>query len=268
MNSKAILSSDVLDILFENRNKEYGAYTLRKFYPNRIKASLLTMLGMAATVSAFTFLPDNSVSSVPYVMDDSLIVVQMQENKKPEPPKPTPPAAEAGPHQRFLSAVDIVHNEDSADVFNDITHLQISSYTDITPTTGTPLVGEPAVPGGGGGETTKVTAPGISNDHPEENPDVQASYPGGANELIRFLEKNLRSPEGLEEGESAQVKIKFVVGFDGNLQTFDVLQDGGADFNNEVIRVLKKMPKWNPGKKGGRNVPVYYCLPVKFAANE
>ena len=106
------------------------------------------------------------------------------------------------------------------------------------------------------------------NDNPYNNPDEPALFPGGEKELIRFLQRNLHSPKGLEEDEAVHVKIKFVVGFDGNLQSFTVLQDGGEDFNMEVIRVLKKMPKWNPGKKGGRNVPVYHILPVKFTAAE
>lgn len=61
MNSNVILSSSVLDILFEKRNKKYGAYILRKFYPDRVKTSLLIMLGIVVIFSAFTFLPGRKI---------------------------------------------------------------------------------------------------------------------------------------------------------------------------------------------------------------
>jgi hypothetical protein len=58
------------------------------------------------------------------------------------------------------------------------------------------------------------------------------------------------------------------VGYDGKLKKFEVQQDGGKVFNEEVIRVLKKMPDWIPGKTKGENVSVYYAIPVKFLATE
>jgi len=64
------------------------------------------------------------------------------------------------------------------------------------------------------------------------------------------------------------VKIKVVVGYDGKLKIFELVQDGGIEFNNEVIRVLKKMPAWLPGKSRGQNVSVYYTIPVKFIGED
>ena len=57
MNKELIMTSDVLDILFENRNKSYGAYELRKFYANRLLKALGMMIGSVMVLSAFTFLP-------------------------------------------------------------------------------------------------------------------------------------------------------------------------------------------------------------------
>ena len=90
------------------------------------------------------------------------------------------------------------------------------------------------------------------------------SYPGGMDALKRFLQKNLTNPRDLEEGEMVSVKIRFVVGYDGKLKSFTTVQDGGEEFNKEVVRVLKKMPEWVPGKTKGQNVSVYYVIPVKF----
>ena len=68
----------------------------------------------------------------------------------------------------------------------------------------------------------------------------------------------------MEQGEMVAVHVKFVVGYDEKLQKFTVVKDGGNIFNNEVIRVLKKMPEWIPGKSKGQNVAVYFTIPIKF----
>jgi periplasmic protein TonB len=82
------------------------------------------------------------------------------------------------------------------------------------------------------------------------------------------LEDNLTSPEDLEEYERKYVVIQFIVGYDGKLKGFEVVKDGGAAFNKEVVRVLKKMPNWTPGKTKGKNVTAYHTLPVTFVATE
>ena len=82
---------------------------------------------------------------------------------------------------------------------------------------------------------------------PRATADVMPQYPGGMKELIKFLKKNLVAPAEIDE-EEIGVKIKFVVNYDGSLVSFNIMQSGGDIFDNEVIRVLKKMPKWIPGK--------------------
>jgi periplasmic protein TonB len=269
MNSNKILSSDVLDILFEKRNKKYGAYILRKFYPSRVKTSLFIMLGMSAILSAFTFLPDNKITgSHLYTGNDSIIVKEYESPKEKEQPKEKQHDLPKTSTQKFIDKIAIVDSMEKTDSLHDITHIDIGTVTHIIDAPAGPPDIFPAAPTGTGGNLpTVAAAPVVDINAPVDNPDMQASYPGGEKELIKFLQHNLQSPDEMEEGAAVQVRIKFVVGFDGNLQAFDVLQDGGNAFNNEVIRVLKKMPRWDPGKKGGRNVPVYYTLPVKFAAN-
>ena len=68
----------------------------------------------------------------------------------------------------------------------------------------------------------------------------------------------------MEEGEEIGVKVKFIVSYNGDLIGFNVIETGGAPFDDEVMRVLKKMPKWIPGKASGENVSTYYIIPVKL----
>ena len=96
--------------------------------------------------------------------------------------------------------------------------------------------------------------------------DVLPSYPGGMDALRKFLEKNLQTPTEMEADETVTVRVKFVVDYTGKLKSFVTVLDGGEAYNKEVVRVLRKMPDWVPGKTRGENVSVYYIIPVKFTA--
>ena len=248
MNSELILQSDVLDILFDKRNKLYGAYSLRKFYPNRVKTSLLIMLGGVALLSAFTLMPTKKITPPEvYITTAAHIFSEANPPKKQASPKQKTKTLSAS--QKFISKLTIVTEKDSTDFLNDLSKLAIAGKTTLL-AGGTPPFESGPQGGEDVGRKAATIAPIIDYSKPLNNPDVQASFPGGNAALIRFLEQNLQSPGNMEEGQMVQVKVKFVVSFDGNLQSFDVVQDGGEAYNNEVIRVLKKMPKWLPGKMG------------------
>ena len=222
------------------------------------------MLGIVAIFSAFTLLPSTKSPGDSPLKPDGFTMRTLDIPKENEKPKQKQAAALTIPTQKLLSRFLVVDNKDTSDVFNDITNITIGSTTNVTDIDYGPSDVSPVDNPG-----TDEAAPAptiVNNTDPVENPDIQASFPGGHQKLIEFLQNNLHSPEDINE--SVQVQVKFVVDFEGNLQSFDIIKDGGNSFNSEVIRVLKKMPKWIPGKKGGRNVPVYYFLPVKFTPNE
>lgn len=262
MNIDLILKSDALDLLFENRNKDYGAYALRKFYPDRMKIALVIMCVSAALLSAITFLPNSSTATPVYTVIQDLITRDIQENKKIPEPKKLLHNINKSSQSKFILTMAIVPETDSVDILNDISEIRIGSTS-----SNSTEVGPIDIVQGSAGITNTlkdIADPVAQLKLPYENPDIQASFPGGEKALILFLKRNLQTPGVLESNETVQVKVKFVVDFDGGLQSFSVEKDGGIEFNKEVIRVLKKMPRWNPGKKGGQNVPVYYTIPVKF----
>jgi len=86
--------------------------------------------------------------------------------------------------------------------------------------------------------------------------------------LKRFLAKNLCTPSDLEDGEKKTVHIRFKVDKDGAVNEFEIITSGGNEFDNEVVRVCKKMPRWIPALQNGINVPVSYVLPVTFIGVE
>ncbi|MDN3654540.1 energy transducer TonB [Ferruginibacter paludis] len=261
MNSETIMQTDVLDIIFDKRNKLYGAYTLRKFYNHRLFKSIGITLGVATFLCAFTFIPDrkHGGAAIPEMLVTT--ITQIKEDVKPpkELPKPKQPVAP----QKKLMPPTIVANNVKTDTLSEITPEDRISSVNVT---GDPAAHTPVAPSApeGTGEAATVAIPVADKTIPVDHPEVQPSYPGGIDALRKFLEHNLVNPKEMEEGEMVSVNVSFVVGFDGKLQRFAVVKDGGDIFNREVIRVLKKMPDWVPGKAKGENVAVNFTIPIKF----
>jgi len=95
-----------------------------------------------------------------------------------------------------------------------------------------------------------------------------ASYPGGQEALMEFLKNNLVYPKNLGVGEEKIVIAKFLIKPDGSTSDIRITQPGGKDFDKEVIRVLKKMPKWEPQMANGTSVPVSVTQPITFVRPE
>jgi len=264
------MKSDVIDILFENRNKAYGAYDLRKHYTERLNKAFIIMLIIAGGFAAFILLARNPavLDAMTFQIPETVIPSIRDEIKKPEirQPQVRPQQQTTISAQQKLAKPVIVDDPAKSEKIKNINdNIAIGSTTVIAPHSGPPLV-QPPVTGSGGNPVPDP--PKIDRTIPVDpnTVDVLPSYPGGMDALRKFLEKHLQNPRDLDEGESVTVKIKFVVGYDGKLQSFVTVQDGGAEFNREVIRVLKKMPEWVPGKAGGEAVAVYYTIPVKFVS--
>ena len=94
--------------------------------------------------------------------------------------------------------------------------------------------------------------------------DVMPEFPGGMEAFKKYMLRNLREPDDLPEGEKVVVLIKFIVEADGTIVNAEVLKSGGR-FDDEVLEVVRKMPRWKPGIQDGKFVSVYFSLPVTFA---
>ena len=95
--------------------------------------------------------------------------------------------------------------------------------------------------------------------------EVQPEYPGGINAMYEFIQKNLKYPESAKKkGIEGRVFVQFVVEKDGSLSSFQVLRGVSDDIDAEAVRVLKMMPKWNPGTMNGKPVRVNFTMPFKF----
>ncbi|MCB0734721.1 MAG: energy transducer TonB [Flavobacteriales bacterium] len=119
-------------------------------------------------------------------------------------------------------------------------------------------------------QLTKHTLPTVKKIEPspiEINPDQLASYPGGEDELRKFLERSVNYPDlCYEMGLDGRVVIRFIVDEEGNISNAEVIKDevGCGAAAEEALRVLKRMPKWQPGLKHGEPVKSYFIQSFSF----
>lgn len=271
MKTEFILKSDLLDILFENRNKAYGAYYLRKFYGNRLLKSVGGMIGIVVILSAFTFMPKKKTAPAVIMTTDIFTIVDANKKQDPAPEKPKeiPQPQQKMASQVFTTPTIVNKTETVKPLETLVDSTIISNITEAGDPGANTAAFQPLPQGGGGtGNEPEVVKPAVNPNIPVNEAEIMPSFPGGMEALKRFLQRNLTNPRDLEEGEIVSVKMRFVVGYDGKLKSFETIQDGGEEFNKEVIRVLKKMPAWEPGKSNGQNVSVYYTIPVKFVPGD
>lgn len=105
----------------------------------------------------------------------------------------------------------------------------------------------------------------IKEDKPVYGVEQMPQYPGGDEALLKFIKDNLRYPQAAaEKGIEGRVTIRFVVSKTGEVINDTVLRGLDPLCDAEALRVVKMMPTWTPGKVDGRNVPVYYTLPIVY----
>jgi protein TonB len=110
---------------------------------------------------------------------------------------------------------------------------------------------------------------GTLQEGPLQIAEQMPEFPGGQEAMMKFISSNINYPEDMAEaGVGGKVFIEFVVRADGPITDVRVLRGipGGPSLDREAVRVVKAMPKWNPGKQSGKPVDVIYRLPVMFKA--
>jgi protein TonB len=271
MTSNEILKADVLDIIFDNRNKQYGAYALRKNYNSRMGLALA--LAISSTALAFLLINPSSSSdmpSKPAKTEYEVLAIQLpEEEPQPEtPPPPVRPAPQTPVAQlQFIDQFRITDNRvvDPGPTHIDLAKTAIGSSNTDGPAAGPGLQPPPDyVPGNGTGNTPAPVQP----ETPFVIREQAAHFPGGMDAWLNFLRKHLETPESMEPGEKRTVVIRFQVSAEGAVTGFEVVQSAGSMFDKEVIRVLKKMPKWMPAIQNGHAVSVSFTQPVTFVAEE
>jgi protein TonB len=265
MTNKEILQADMLDILFEHRNKLYGAYALRKTYSQRLGRSLGIALTIVLAFITFSFMKNEKGNNRPGHEAESTILTEVnleEKIKEPERPRnePKPPVATAD-HQNIIIAPDI----EATDI-PDQKQIETSAISNVNADGAPPEDPAKGVTQteGNGNNTEKVPEKPVQPELPSRPP----AFPGGTEAWLDFLRKFLQAPEDLEPGQRIEVMVKFWVGIDGVVSNAEIIKSGGKAFDKEVLRVMKKMPKWEPAIQHGNHVAVAYTQPVIFLGVE
>jgi len=273
MEANKILQSDVLDILFENRNKNYGAYELRTTYNKRIAWALTGMTALCLMfigASIFAGSHNGPKSTQMLVKDFELIDVKneppKEEIKLPEPPKPQQIAQIRDVVPRIVPD-DQVKPEDVVPDVADVEDTHIGSIT--TPGDKGDVIAPPVEKG-----TGKVETIGNKEEDFEKEfvtVQVQAKFPGGFAEWEKFLKRNLRAEIPTENGAAPNiyaVMVSFLVNKDGSISEVRAENDPGYGTADEAVRVIKKSGQWIPAVQNGRNVIYRQRQKISFVVEE
>ena len=261
-----ILRTDVLDIIFDGRNKDYGAYELRMNYKKRLGIAVISMItacGMVVLLSSFDFSGDDGPKKTLVVTDTNF---QDFKKDEPEPPivEPPKPKEQQVAIKQFTPPV-IVKETQPDETPPPIEELQDTKIGTINQE---------------GLKDDGIIAPPITDDgkgvielpkEKEENWDktflvvqIESSYPGGDHAWKRYLERNMRySQDAIDNNIQGTVVVQFIVDKDGNVSDVEAVS-GPEELRAEAVRVIRKSGKWTPAIQMGRNVKSYKRQPVKF----
>lgn len=276
MDSKKILTADILDIIFEGRNKEYGAYELRKTYKKRLMTALAVMIALCLLLIGITLLANkkgNTEAKI-IIQDVELEDMNKEEEKKPEPPPPPPPPKQEPPKVEIAKFTpptivkdEEVKPEEEIKEVQELEDTKIGGFNQEG--VKTDVVAPPVEDKGTGVEVIKPA----EEDYDKEFKTVQieAKFPGGSGDWRKFLERNLNSNTPVDNGAppgNYTVIVSFLVDKDGSISEVKAENSPGYGTSEEAVRVIRKGPKWIPAVQNGRNVIYRQKQSITFQVQE
>ncbi|HEY0744635.1 MAG TPA: TonB family protein [Chryseosolibacter sp.] len=249
------------DIIFENRNQQYGAYALRKGYSTNI------VIGLAVTLLIVSFIllvpilsrwlggEEETVSPArKKLVYTELMAPPPIDQAKPLPPKILLPKLQqvikfVPPKVVKEQVLDEVPTVEELKV-NDVAAVEVDGDTDV-------VFNEPV------------------EEVVEENPDEiftvveqQPEFAGGYDALASYLRNNMQYPKSARKmGVEGTVHVSFLVSKTGSISEVTVLRGISAECDKEAVRVVERMPAWKPGRQNGHAVHVRLVMPLKFRLN-
>jgi protein TonB len=273
-----VYKTEWLDLVFADRNKNYGAYELRSKSSSImtralfVSASLFILLCFSPLIYAKLFPKDVIVDTVTTVTETTL-PDQIHQMKKDEPkPEKKVEPAKADPVKvktiALPSQVVVVNKTElpAPPTVDDIKLAVISTKTQDGIVAPGAVVTDNKGKGNGDGSGTAKEGTGTPEDKEIYlGADEYPEFTGGAKAWSKYMERNLRYPSrAQEEGAAGKVYVSFVVEKDGSVTDVTVVKGIGFGCDEEAIKVIKKSPLWKPGKNKGIPVRVRYNMAINF----
>jgi len=260
MKNEAAVPKEWDDIVFENRNKEYGAYLLRKLYSRNVVVSLgITLLAIVFVV-AYPVIARLIREANPEPVKEIIhSTVNLDQPPPIMPNQPPPPKVEVPPPVKTIIKFlppKVVDKE--PEVQEEMPTIEEIKVVDTGPETqegtGDVVFTEP-VKADTGEDPNQIF---LVVEQPPE-------FPGGMQALYTYLNKTMRYPaQARRMGIEGSVYVSFVVDAEGKINDVQVIKGIGAGCDEEAKRVVSLLPPWKPGKQRGRPVKVRFTLPIKF----
>lgn len=265
MSKLSIYENKWTDLVFENKNKEYGAYQLRQENSkNSVTALFMGLLLITALGSAPVLISKITTSTVEVEPEPKIYeptIVHVDPIVVPPPPAPPAPVVEhsTAPKTDAIQLTNPVVSRTQDAVENIAANTENAPVTDNTAGNG-PAIN--AMPSSGGNGDVASVAPPTNDPVSVAVLDKLPEFPGGIAQFYKYVGNNFRRPE-LDVEKTLRVYVSFVVEKDGSLTDIMVKNDPGYGVGKEAIRVLKSLKtKWVPGILDGKPVRTAYNLPI------
>ena len=243
------------DIVFESRNKEYGAYKLRTKYNRTVMWALLVGIVIIATAVITPYINAKALENTKKRAEREVQIkmenLDQPNEAAPPPPPPPPPPADVVQQQKYVPpvVVDSIKPED-------VTQLMTSDDAKVE------VKDQEVV------EVVEVKEE-VQEAEPEEIPFVVVEemplFPGGDAELLKYIAEHTTYPDIAKENNiQGRVIVRFCVTAKGGVSQVSILKGVDPELDAEAIRVVNTLPAFKPGKQGGKPVPVWYMVPITF----
>ena len=269
-----LIDNGWVDLVFDGKNQAYGAYQLRKDTGKRNLKALITMFLIFAAIAAIVIAKvsiDNYIASRNAAIETDVELQSLAEKKEAKVERKEEPQIEKIEVEKVKSSVAFTTPEIKKD--EEVQEDQEMKSQDELAATNT-AIGAFTVEGNDeeAGEVLKAKEviaepepPKVEETKVFDVVEEMPQFPGGQAALLEYLAKNIKYPVVAEEnGIQGKVIVTFVVERDGSITDVKVVKSVDPSLDKEASRVVKSMPRWQPGKQNGSAVRVKYTVPVQF----
>ncbi len=269
MDVSKILSSDFLDLLFDGRNKEYGAYELRKNYNKRLRTALAITVSVVLAIFLLVFvgknISDNTKSKVK-VQEVTLSDIKQEEQMKVEPPPPPPPPVQEPPKIEITKFTPPkIVEDDKFEEKNEVKEQEEITNVGKIDQEGIKepdVVNPPTVDQG----SNVIEAPKEDDNTVFTKVEVEAQFPGGEAKWNQFVQREVERhiDDLVEDGQAGTCEVQFIVDKEGNVSNVEALTMKGTVLARIATDAIRRGPKWIPAIQNGRQVKAWRRQKITF----
>lgn len=268
MEANQILKADILDILFDGRNKSYGAYDLRKTYNRRITIAISVTMGIILLLLIGSAIASklNKSSDVKEMVVKDVTMEQVQPNEPPPPPPPPPPKLPPPPPVATIAFTPpkVVKDEEVIKPPPEVKQIE-EAKIDVKTVEGTKDIGIVAPPSDMTG-TQVVAAPVEKKEDPDKiftKVEIEASFPGGPGAWQKYVTRAIQADiDEFTESDYGTCVVRFIVDKTGTVSDVQATTMKGTKLAEIAVNAIRKGPKWTPAQQNGRQVNAYRLQPV------